>query len=152
MHGTAANAVALVAGETAIFNFDLSAHTPLTYIQRANVFSNFSDPYNFSYDGRCYTGLNATGTSEECTGTYGNFFTSEYLDGLFSYSITVLNGGVSVDSNVTGYRDDQVQGTVAGTLYVPTPTAEPTSVPEPMTLGLMGLGLAGVALARRRRA
>lgn len=65
-----------------------------------------------------------------------------------SISLTPLNGnmltavrdvlGTPIDSSVTSVTETFMQGRVS-------------AAPEPMTLSLFGLGLAGLALARRRR-
>jgi len=46
--------------------------------------------------------------------------------------------GTPIDSSVTSVTETFMQGRVS-------------AAPEPMTLSLFGLGLAGLALARRRR-
>jgi hypothetical protein len=63
--------------------------------------------------------------------------------GLLTVSISSVAGDFFVGRSVLAVHGDERSGTVAG--------SEPTSVPEPGSLGLLTIGLAGIAYAARRR-
>lgn len=72
----------------------------------------------------------------------------EYFGGTFSWSATgtfahsaVLTHDFDPDFDFEGYEIDNLSGTFAAA----------AAVPEPMTLSLLGAGLVGLAVARRRR-
>lgn len=65
------------------------------------------------------------------------FFGAINLAGISSILISNSSGGIEVDHLQFGFAS---------------PVGPPTGVPEPMTLSLLGAGLAGIGMARRRRA
>lgn len=69
-------------------------------------------------------------------------FTASTLTGT-----TILGGG----GNITNAIGTTASGTVTLTYtYTPTPAPTPTTVPEPASMALLGMGLAGLGLIRRR--
>jgi hypothetical protein len=71
----------------------------------------------------------------------GNFNFGSF-DGIDPEIIAAINGGQSNTSDISDY-DLSISGDVVA--------AQTDSVPEPMTLSLLGAGLAGIGMARRKR-
>jgi hypothetical protein len=84
-----------------------------------------------------FTRMNSTPLGD----IFGNGGTASHMFSPAATTIRVLN-----DSGTSRQAGAQRFGTVTNTFSV-----SPVSVLEPMSLSLFGLGLAGVALARRRR-
>jgi hypothetical protein len=65
-----------------------------------------------------------------------------WTDGVFSVVLSVTAGSVTVDPRAFGTLND---------VHTPTVFPNQTPVPEPLTLTMLGLGLAGMGARRWRR-
>lgn len=66
-----------------------------------------------------------------------------FLDGLFSVQLILDTGSVDIDSLVATVRNEN-GGIIASQTLIP------RAVPEPATLALLSLGLAGIGFSRRK--
>lgn len=141
--------VTVAAGQSVLWNFDNSGYLPhppytqgdfLTYASSASA--DAAGVWDFFAD------LNGAGaiwlSAPQYLGATTQGAGSQWLDGIFSARLTMNVGSISVNPCFTGYTAQYQTPCGFGTIV--------GAVPEPGTLALLGLGLAGLGLGRKRRA
>ena len=145
------SALFLNQGDSAVANYDISG-TPYSDVHIVINFSGFEA--GESLDRQFYSELDAMGTAlihpPALDGPESslpiNYSNPDVNDGIFSILLTALLGSFEiVDTYAYGCNGSTCYNEVDGELV------SRASAPEPSALTLLGLGLVGVTLARRRK-
>lgn len=168
-HDVMKNRIAALTALLSVFLIPLSANAdPIIDIVEQNVFVDWFDSHTYSHDVNddgFVLGSATGGTLSVTLSDDGGFFDSSEIAVFIVEAFDFDTGGLTFGSafigdlelaalgalNVDGLLDITIQS-VWGDFYVGNSTLTVyTSIPEPGTLALLGLGLAGLGFARRRR-
>jgi len=142
---------ALSGGQTIIFNFDLTGILPGPPFGSVKIYPGWGDlSAGDAFSAGFFPELNGQGPSTgSCLGVNGSceFSDPSFTDGLFSMSVEALFGEFTVQPGAIGLGANfqLANSPVFGSVQTE------VSVPEPDTLVLLGVALAGLALSRRRK-
>jgi len=129
---------ATTAGTTYTLSFDYGTNLALPQTLNWSVFGLIP---LLAFDGGFATDVNPSSLLD----TYAFNFVANSASTTLLFTDSILNYTLGIDGLL-----DNISVT-AKTIVVPTPTPNPAAVPEPGSLALLGLGVLGFGLARRRK-
>ncbi len=135
---------------TSLSNYDNSVVSILNGFGGSEVISTFTITGTLTSNGLTTANSNVpNGFDVNLSGLNINLTAGNYVLGL---STDVVSGYASIGSGDSGYGSSLVQNTTQRNEHMAfSLEGNSNSVPEPSIIALMGLGLAGLSFARRRR-